>query len=39
VHTAEHLAEVADSLNNRPRQTLGWHTPTETYAELVASTG
>lgn len=39
VHTAEHLNQVADSLNSRPRQTLGWHTPAETYAELVAATG
>ena len=39
VHTAEHLNQVADSLNSRPRQTLGWHTPAETYAELVATTG
>jgi IS30 family transposase len=38
VHTAEHLAAIADSLNGRPRQTLGYLTPSEKLAELVAHT-
>lgn len=32
------LQWAADSLNNRPRETLGWKTPTEKFAELVAHT-
>ena len=28
-HSAEHLAVVADQLNNRPRKTLGWLSPKE----------
>jgi transposase, IS30 family len=39
VHSAEDLQAVADSLNNRPRKSLGFMTPSEKYAELVASTG
>jgi IS30 family transposase len=39
VHTKEELEAVADSLNGRPRQTLGWMTPSEKFAEVVASTG
>ena len=35
----EELQRVADSLNNRPRQTLGWMKPKEKLAEVVASTG
>ncbi len=38
VHTAADLAAAADSLNGRPRQTLGWMTPSEKLAQLVAST-
>ena len=37
--TDEELRRVADSLNNRPRQTLDWFKPKEKLAELVASTG
>jgi IS30 family transposase len=32
------LDKIARSLNNRPRQTLGWMTPSETFATAVAST-
>lgn len=37
--TDEELQRVADSLNNRPRQTLDWSKPKEKLAELVAWTG
>lgn len=37
VHTAEDLQAVADSLNGRPRKTLGWKKPSEKLGELVAS--
>jgi IS30 family transposase len=39
VHTAEDLARVAGSLNNRPRETLGFMKPSEKLAEFVAMTG
>ena len=39
VHSAEDLQAAADSLNNRPRETLGWKKPKEKLAELVATTG
>ena len=39
VHDAATLQHVADSLNSRPRMTLGWMTPAEKLAELVATTG
>jgi IS30 family transposase len=34
--TAEDLRRFADSLNNRPRKTLGWMTPREKLNELIA---
>jgi IS30 family transposase len=39
VHTAEDLQRFARSLNNRPRETLGWKKPTEKLAEFIAMTG
>jgi IS30 family transposase len=36
-HTPEHLAAVADQLNRRPRKTLGWETPAERLAKLLAA--
>jgi IS30 family transposase len=39
VHTAEDLDRFADSLNNRPRKTLGYIKPSERLAELLALTG
>jgi IS30 family transposase len=38
MHTAEDLARIARSLNGRPRKTLGFMTPSEKLAELVAHT-
>ena len=37
-HSAADLQAIADSLNNRPRKTLGFMTPLEKLAELVAMT-
>jgi IS30 family transposase len=39
VHDATVLQAAADSLNNRPRETLGWKKPKEKLAELLATTG
>ncbi|MFE4257220.1 IS30 family transposase [Streptomyces sp. NPDC056910] len=36
-HTPEHLLAVADQLNRRPRKTLGWETPAERLAKLLAT--
>lgn len=35
VHSAEVLHEAAMSLNNRPRETLGWKTPAERLSKLL----
>jgi transposase, IS30 family len=37
VHSPQHLAEVADELNRRPRKTLGWKTPAGALAEFLDS--
>jgi transposase, IS30 family len=37
VHSREHLDFVAAELNARPRETLGWHTPTQRLAELLVA--
>jgi transposase, IS30 family len=37
VHTPQHLADVADELNGRPRETLGWRTPAEALAQLLSA--
>jgi IS30 family transposase len=39
VHNPATLQAAADSLNGRPRKTLGWRTPAEKLAELIAATG
>ena len=36
--TAAELRRIQRSLNGRPRKTLGYLTPSETYAQLVAAT-
>ena len=38
VHSAVHLAAVADQLNARPRKTLGWKTPAQELDEFLART-
>jgi len=37
--TQRQLDAVARKLNERPRQTLGWMTPSQRLAEVVATTG
>ncbi len=39
VHSPEDLQRFADSLNNRPRKTLGYLKPSEKLAEILADTG
>jgi IS30 family transposase len=39
IHSQAQLDAVAQELNERPRQTLGWVTPLQRLAEFVASTG
>ena len=36
VHTADVLQAIADELNDRPRKRLGYHTPNEAFANLLA---
>jgi transposase, IS30 family len=36
VHTEADLQAIADELNNRPRKRLGYHTPNEVFAKLLA---
>ncbi len=38
-HAAAELAAVADTLNARPRKTLGWRTPAEILNESLTSAG
>ncbi len=38
-HSAEDLARIARSLNNRPRKTLGFMKPSEKLSEILALTG
>ena len=38
-HSRDDLQTIADLLNNRPRKVLDFMTPSEKFAELVASTG
>lgn len=35
VHDQETLDSIADLLNNRPRQTLNWRSPSQAFAELM----
>jgi IS30 family transposase len=37
VHSAQHLRDVADELNDRPRKTLGWRSPRQALTELLAT--
>jgi IS30 family transposase len=37
VYSQEELDAIADSMNNRPRQTLGWNTPLQTFSLTLAN--
>ncbi len=37
IHSVDELAAVAAALNSRPRKTLGWKTPAESFNELLLS--
>ena len=37
VHSREHLQQVADELNSRPRKTLGWKTPAQALDDFLAA--
>jgi IS30 family transposase len=37
VHTTATLNRIADELNGRPRETLGWKTPADYFAQFVAT--
>ncbi len=39
VHSADDLELIQRSLNERPRKTLEYMTPSEAYAQVVAATG
>ena len=39
IHSADDLEQIQRSLNDRPRKTLGYMTPSEAYAQVIASTG
>jgi IS30 family transposase len=39
LHSAADLARIQRSLNDRPRKTLDYMTPSEAYAKVVAATG
>ena len=36
-YTQDELDAIADSMNNRPRQTLNWHTPLQVFAQTLAN--
>jgi IS30 family transposase len=36
VYTQDELDAIADSMNNRPRQTLGWDTPLQVFSRMLA---
>jgi IS30 family transposase len=38
VNSQDDLDRIADLLNNRPRQTLGWNTPLATFRHLLETT-
>ena len=38
-HTQDDLDQIAERLNNRPRKVLGFETPNEVFARLIAETG